>query len=287
MLDRDHLDQGDRHDAAPDRPYEQVLADAVRVMTEAARLTWSSDDPDGETVTRPADWAEFVAQTLAGAAANVGGIEQALAGRPGSWEADYVRNLLASTVGHDEEHLLEHRTEPLVLKVFVDELLVDLGVWKAYDDARAEIARRHAAISPGASTAELARALPPLTQEQEQRLEELEDLEQHLEDQRAGEWARYSQALQSHIDTAARQLPGLRVPVLVRVDIDSFQSDDAGDRGTGLLGRLLMDAIEATPLPYGFDAQALSSMDAASVLDRLTAPTPPPAAGADDLQDQP
>lgn len=287
MPDRDYLYQGYRHDAAPSRPYEQVLADAVRVMTEAARLTWSSDDPDGGTVTRPADWAEFVAQTLAGAAANVGGIEQALAGRPGSWEADYVRNLLSSTVGHDEDQLLEHRTEPLVVEVIVDEILVDLGVWKAYDDAQAEIARRHAAISPGASTAERARALPRLTQEQEQRLEELENLERRLEDQRAGEWARYSQALQSHIDTAARQLPGLRVPVLVRVDIDSFRTEDAGDRGAGLEGRLLMDAIKATPLPYGVDAQALSSLDAASVLGRLTAPTPPPAAGADDLQEQP
>jgi hypothetical protein len=267
MPDRDHRYQGYSHDAAPGRPYEQVLADAVRVMTEASRLTWSSDDPDGGTVTRPADWAEFVAQTLAGAAANLGGIEQALAGRPGSWDADYVRNLLASTVGHHEYHLLEHRTEPLVVEVFVDELLVDLGVWKAYDDAQAEIARRHAAISPGASTAERARALPPLTQRQEQRLEELDDLE--------------------HIVTAARQLPGLRVPVFVRVDNDSFRTEDGGDRGAGLEGRLLMDAIRVTPLPYGFDAQTLASLDAASALDRLTAPTPPPAASADDLQEQP
>lgn len=287
MPDRDHLYEGYSHDPAPGRPYEQVLADAVRVMTEAARLTWSSDDPDGGTMTRPADWAEFVAQTLAGAAANLGGIEQALAGRPGSWEADYVRKLLASTVGHDEDHLLEHRTEPLVVEVFVDELLVDLGVWKAYNDAQAEIARRHAAISPGASAAERVRALPPLTQRQEQLLEELDDLEQRLEDQRAEEWARYGQALQRHIITAARQLPGLRVPVFVRVDNDSFRTEEAGDRGAGLEGRLLMDAIEATPLPYGFDAQTLASLDAASALDRLTAPTPPPAASADDLQEQP
>lgn len=80
------------------RTYEQLLAAAVEVLTAAAR--------------RPGDWAEFVTLALAGAAANVGGVETALAGRPGSWEADGVRNLLYATVGHDEHDLQRHRTEP-------------------------------------------------------------------------------------------------------------------------------------------------------------------------------
>jgi hypothetical protein len=54
---------------------------------------------------------------VAAAAANLGGIEELLAGRPGSWEADQVRTMLHSTVGCDDAQLLGHRTEPVVLTV--------------------------------------------------------------------------------------------------------------------------------------------------------------------------
>lgn len=127
------------------RPREDVLADAIRVLTEAARLTRplpesqaaaanraAGQSAGGESGREPADWAEFVTHALAGAAANIGGIEAALAGRPGSWEADGVRDLLTSTVGHDEEYLLAHRTEALVFVLDVDDVLEDLGAWKAY-----------------------------------------------------------------------------------------------------------------------------------------------------------
>lgn len=133
-------------DSAPARPYEQVLSDAVRVMTEAARLTWSRADGGGGVAVHT-DWAEFVTLALAGAAANAGGIENVLAGRPGSWEADHVRQLLISTFGHDEQQLPEHRTEPVVVEVFVDEIMVDLGMWKAYDDAQQELTRRYADLA--------------------------------------------------------------------------------------------------------------------------------------------
>lgn len=67
-------------DGAP-RAYDEVLADAIRVLTEATRLTnhrvrrtadggW---EPDPHA-TEPIDWAEFVCAALAGAAANAGGI---------------------------------------------------------------------------------------------------------------------------------------------------------------------------------------------------------------------
>jgi hypothetical protein len=71
--------------------------------------------------------------------------------RPGSWEADGVRQLLTSTVGYDEEYLPEHRTEPLVVDLYVDEILFDLGAWQAYDDANQETpaATRHTASPPG------------------------------------------------------------------------------------------------------------------------------------------
>ena len=69
------------------RTYDEVLADAVRVLTEAARrvITWT--DRGGRAGHGQEDFAEFVTHALAGKAANIDGIEPILAGRPGSWEA--------------------------------------------------------------------------------------------------------------------------------------------------------------------------------------------------------
>lgn len=66
---------------------------------------------------------------MAGAAANIGSIESVLAGRPGSWRAGAVRALLSATVGDDEQQLLTHRTEPGVVNINVDDMMVDLGAW--------------------------------------------------------------------------------------------------------------------------------------------------------------
>jgi len=61
-------------------------------------------DPDPRAAL-PIDWAEFVTLALAGAAANVGSTAKILSGRPGSWEADRLRETPASTVGADDEDL--------------------------------------------------------------------------------------------------------------------------------------------------------------------------------------
>lgn len=89
----------------PARSGQVVLQEAVAVLTEAARLRrtvlrpvegrpgrWENDPQR----TEPTDWAELVTLALAGAAANVGGIDTALEGRSGSWEAAGV--LLAAGV---------------------------------------------------------------------------------------------------------------------------------------------------------------------------------------------
>jgi hypothetical protein len=41
-----------------------------------------------------------------------------LAGGPGSWEAERVRETLQSTVAVDDEYLMEHRTEPVVIDLW-------------------------------------------------------------------------------------------------------------------------------------------------------------------------
>lgn len=129
-------------DTTGQRPAAEVLADAVRVLTEAARLRRPAMDrnDDGQwqphpTRTEPANRAEFVTLALAGAAANIGSVDAILAGRPGSWEADAVRNLLYSTVGYEEQYLFEHRTEPLRVVVDVEQILADLDIAWLYDDA--------------------------------------------------------------------------------------------------------------------------------------------------------
>ena len=139
------------------RPYDEVLHDAIAALTEAAHLTnqpmrqnssgqWEAD-PDPRAAL-PIDWAEFVTHALAGAAANIGGTEQILAGRPGSWEAERVRQTLQSTVGADDEHLLQHRTEPVVIDLWVESIL-DRTNDTTYDDYRAaetELSEREHAI---------------------------------------------------------------------------------------------------------------------------------------------
>jgi transcriptional regulator with XRE-family HTH domain len=139
------------------RPYDEVLHDAIAALTEAAHLTnqpmrqnssgqWEAD-PDPRAAL-PISWAEFVTHALAGAAANIGGTEQILAGRPGSWEAERVRQTLQSTVGVDDEHLLQHRTEPIVIDLWVESILRDTND-TTYDDYRAaetELSERENAI---------------------------------------------------------------------------------------------------------------------------------------------
>ncbi|MEP9385584.1 hypothetical protein [Nocardioides sp. KR10-350] len=139
----------------PARPYESVLKDAIAVLTEAGRLRrpllrpvevpadgslrdvrWEVDPGRSEQ----ADWAEFVTLALAGATANLGGIDSALAGRSGSWEAAGVRSLLESTVGPDEDDLWRHRTEPLTITLFVEDLVAErTRMWEGYNDAEAAV----------------------------------------------------------------------------------------------------------------------------------------------------
>lgn len=64
---------------------------------------------------------------------------------------------MTGTVGPAGEYLLEHRTEPVVVDLYVDDIMVDLGVWADYDAASQELAGRYDAIGiPSANTAEAA-----------------------------------------------------------------------------------------------------------------------------------
>jgi transcriptional regulator with XRE-family HTH domain len=143
------------------RPYDEVLHDAINVLNEASRLTnqpmrqtssgqWEAD-PDPRAALR-IDWAAFVTEALAGAAANAGGIDTILAGRAGSWEASVVGDALRAAVGHDEWDLWRHRTEPVTVVLNPERILFDNDASNYFDEldaAEAEIQRRESAIRPG------------------------------------------------------------------------------------------------------------------------------------------
>lgn len=134
--------------AAQPRPYGEVLRDVIAVLTEATRLTnqpsrqnssggWEPN-PDPRAAL-PIDWAEFVTLALAGAAANAGGIDAVLAGRPGSWEAEQVRQTLQSTV-FDENDLMRHRTKPITVDLWVEAILSETADTTEDDCQAAELA---------------------------------------------------------------------------------------------------------------------------------------------------
>ena len=63
---------------------------AVRLLTQAARTEH--------------DFAGWLAQVLAAAAGRLGSSDALIEGRPGSWEASFVDQLVKGTVGYDDEY---------------------------------------------------------------------------------------------------------------------------------------------------------------------------------------
>jgi hypothetical protein len=241
-------------------PREQLLAEAIRVLTAAARLTRpvlerdrAASEAEGTPVwkdsgrTEPEDWAEFVTQALAGAAANAGGVEKVLAGRPGSWEADFTRQLLTGTVGHDSEYLWEHRTEPVTVTLYVDELVDDINARKPYDDAEAAIDARYDEVPDG-------------TEAYEEHVTMLLALGGRLDEQRTADWTAWGAALAEAVKTtAARRMPGLRVPVDVVVDVTTWRPDRQEPYWPDLEWELIGEALSATPVPWA-DASPLERL---------------------------
>jgi hypothetical protein len=232
------------------RAFEEVHADAVRVLTEAARATRTRTDRDGPMRHEPADFAEFVTHALTGAAANIGSVDQLLAGRPGSWEADHIRQLLASTVGYYEEYLLDYRTEPVTVVVAVDDLLTDLGVSDLFDQAHDELYRREDAILVAAQRDGQLLVIEDLPVHQKAALADIDRLREALERLRTEDWAGYADSFTTNVHCAAHELlPGLRVPVTVEVHLDWHHDDNDDESLGGPADRLWQHAYERTPLP--------------------------------------
>lgn len=278
--------------AVADRDRGDVLADAVCVLTEAARLRRPvlRQAEDGEWKpdplrTEPADWAEFITLALAGAAANIGSIGRALEGRPGSWEADMVRNLLVCTVGEDPARLLPHRTEPIRVVLRPAEYLSDFGYGELYEESRRilqaeqdrhlwryrlEDDRTWTPLDPGAPPWAEAFDIPPSEVEFDDTLlrpgtvttvprsaddeaawEVLADREAALEDlQYEHDPRSYGEALKAAaLAEAAQRYPG--VPIEITIDTDERTwRDDSLYWGATPEEALIDAAVGKTPLPW-------------------------------------
>ncbi len=102
---------------ATSRDDTDLYTDTITMLTRAATRYHA----DGTT----ADFADFLTQVLAATAANVGGPDRLVAGRPDSWEAGHLDELLRGTMGNDRADWLWFRTEPVTVSLNVAELIED------------------------------------------------------------------------------------------------------------------------------------------------------------------
>ena len=65
-----------------------------------------------DAVREERDFGGWLAGVLATAAADIGSTAALTAGRPGSWEADLIQQLVRGTVGWDDEYLADYAKEP-------------------------------------------------------------------------------------------------------------------------------------------------------------------------------
>ena len=100
-----------------DRTDIDLLTETVAALTRAALQR----NADGA----PCDFSDFLARALAAAAANVGGPDRLIAGRPGSWESSCVDGLVRGTAGNDRDDWAWFRTQPIIVRLNVAELIED------------------------------------------------------------------------------------------------------------------------------------------------------------------
>jgi hypothetical protein len=153
------------------------------------------------------DGAETISHLLATLAANLGGMHTLTAARPGSWEAHYVDQFLASTVGPDGEYLHSYRTTPIEVVECVDVVMPDLDIAWLYDDSHELVERAEDADPDG-----------NLSDEADERVDAADELICRLRD---CDYAAYREAFEQRVRAAGDELRRTRhlpasVGVLVR-----------------------------------------------------------------------
>ena len=88
-----------------------------------------------------------------------------------------------------------------------------------------------------------------------------DELQDQLEAQRRREWTDYGAALKAHIEAAAAAIPGLAVPVEVRIDIETYRRGPRSDEEWGLEAQLVDQARAATATPDGLPGSPLERLE--------------------------
>ena len=270
----------------------QIADRVIALLTRAARMqrpTRPFDAPGAAAADVPApepiDFADFVVPVLAAVAANRGGVDALLAGRPGSWEAAKLGDLLISAGCENPQRLADFRTEPIVIDVPLERILLDAGevvfdpdqpdrtVWRplqdptqTYDDQRNDLECR-ADDTYTEITAQVAAELGRPTDDQAvleeagNRFTQVSDqidreIDAELAALRARWTARYTRYLDAfRLQVAARATEtGLdRIPIQVRGVTDPDQAWDASRdvpdlwETDPLAAQLYQYAVEHTP----------------------------------------
>lgn len=238
---------------------------AVATLTAAVQL----DHPQHGA----ADFPAFLASALGAVAANVGSAGRITAGRPGSWEAAALSQLVGGTVGYDDDPvaLAARRTLPVLVPLNVAQLVTE-----AYQDAGQE---QRATMLPGPDDATQAlyragkewsethpapagdapaeewdayEAAEDAQAEQEQKAEDV------LRARYRATFETYARAFTAAVLDEARGIEGLSVPVEVKVQSDpeatwwstgdTINPYDDG-QGDALVWRLWSSARDRVPLP--------------------------------------
>lgn len=124
-------------------PTRDHVAEAIAALTSAARGTRTVGAGTPNEHQESVDFGEIACHVITAAAANLGSVEDLLAGRPGSWESAHVRDIVTSTAGDGPDELLRFRTEPLRVVIDVDSIFSDLGLRELYEEAEEELRARH------------------------------------------------------------------------------------------------------------------------------------------------
>mgnify|MGYP001582668538 CR=1 FL=1 len=244
--------------------YRRLWDATVATLTAAVQL----DHPEHGAV----DFSAFLASALGAVAANVGSAERITAGRPGSWEADALGQLVTGTVGYDADpvELAPRRTVPVLVPLNVAQLVTE-----AYQDAPAE--RRETMLPHVDDAAQVLykageewRAAHPAPAEdapeaewetysaaEDAQIEQEQADEDALRARYAATFEAYAEAFTAAVVEEARTIEGLSVPVEVKVQTDpeatwwdptdTTNPDDYGS--DALAWRLWSAARDRVPVP--------------------------------------
>jgi hypothetical protein len=174
-----------------------LYTETVAALTRAA-LELSLDGS-------PCDFSDFLTHVLAATAANVGGPDRLIAGRPGSWESAYVNSLVRGTMGDRPEDWTRFRTQPIVIHLNVAELIGDgfhhpglMGL----DEALENLGKRYESAS------------------NEQDLDAWDSDIDAVTNRYATEYRCYAERFTLAAQSIANNIPGLSADVYVEADTD-------------------------------------------------------------------